>query len=122
MKIHSTVFVLFLFTFTFLSTRTWAQASSVQPKEELAASQDARWLGEEIQRNQPVISEALKADNRSTDAMHWTAISVNQQIQSSLLVSKQSIGNPKVVPARISSYKQVDKPNTAVGKPVNHSL
>ena len=122
MKLQSTIFVLFLSTTSFFSTRSWAQSNRFQPITELEASQDAHRLGQEVQRNQPAISEAQKRENHSTNAMHWTAVGVKQPSQSLAIVNQQPINTPKSAPAAISNYQQVNKPITTIEKPGTRSL
>lgn len=122
MKIQSKIFVLFLFTVSLVSTRTWAQTAGTQPKHELDASRDTRWLEEEIQRNQPVVSEAQIAEKRSNDALHWTAAEVNQRSQYRSAVSTKPVRSQKMASTESSVYKQVIEPIKTMKKPANHSL
>ncbi|GAB3716136.1 hypothetical protein GCM10027592_57160 [Spirosoma flavus] len=122
MKIQSRFFVLFLVAFTFVSTHSWAQSYSLGPATEPEASQDAHRLGEEIQTNQPVVTEAQKGANRSLDAMHWTAVNVHGQSQLVPVVSKRLLDDSKEVPFTIRIDKSVEEPMKALDKPAAQRL
>ena len=122
MKTQPKLFVLFLFLSTFISARSWAQINSIQPKHELEASQDAHWLGEEIQTSQPVITQAEKGSNRSIDAMHWTAVDISQRNQFVPALNNQPIVSPKLAPLGIRTDKQVKESAISTDKPTDRRL
>ncbi|WP_248480373.1 hypothetical protein [Spirosoma liriopis] len=92
------------------------------PKSESESSQDAHRLGEETQTNQPVVTEAQKGANRSIDAMHWTAVGLNQPSQFAPAVSKPLLDTPKEVPFTLRIDKSVEKPLKTMKKPADQRL
>lgn len=122
MKIQSGVFVLFLVSFSTLSTHTWAQTFSIQPQTEQEASQEAHMFSQETQWSQALISEAQKAEHRSSDALHWTAVGTNQKNQFVPTVSQRPIDTPRVSPFGIDIDKPVEKPITTMKKSADDRL
>lgn len=105
-----------------LSTRSWAQLVRIQPQTELEASQQAYLLSQETQTSQALINEAQKAEHRSTDALHWTAVGTSQKNQVVPAVSQQSIDTPWATPFGVRVEKPIEQPITTREKSADDRL